>query len=166
MAVPSLISLHGFIVFSFVFLGCSGLSFHQKLLTATPELLELEQKIHRRVNEYRAAHNLRRLTQDPLISQQARNHSKAMANKNIVVSHSGFEERVREIAKKIPYRSAGENIAVNQGYDDPVAVAFRGWLESPTHKKTIEENFNLTGVGVGKDRDGTYYFTQIFILTK
>jgi uncharacterized protein YkwD len=160
------ISHRGFILVSLAFLGCTGPSLRQASTTATPALLELEQNVYRLVNEYRVAHNLSRLTQDPVIIQQARKHSEAMANKAIPVSHSGFKERVREIGKKIPYRFIGENVAVNQGYENPADIALRGWLESPEHKNNIEGSFTLTGIGVAQDGAGAYYFTQIFVLTK
>jgi uncharacterized protein YkwD len=78
-------------------------------------------------------------------------------------SHDGFKSRVKAIGATIPYRQAGENLAVIRGYPDVVAVAVQGWLDSPGHRKTMEGNFNLTGVGVAKNRQGEYYFTQIFI---
>jgi len=37
-----------------------------------------------------------------------------------------------------------------------------GWLNSPGHKKNIEGNFTLTGIGYARDHKGNIYFTQIF----
>lgn len=123
----------------------------------------LEQAIHQKVNQYRQSQNLPPLTLDPRISEQARIHSQAMASKKATFSHDGFEKRVDAIAKSIPYRSAGENLAYNQGYRDPVGQAVEGWLNSPGHYKNIVGDFDLTGVGVVKTPQGRYYFTQIFI---
>jgi len=47
--------------------------------------------------------------------------------------------------------------------DDTVTVAVDGWLGSPHHRENIEGNFDRTGVGVARARDGTWYYTQIFI---
>jgi uncharacterized protein YkwD len=37
-----------------------------------------------------------------------------------------------------------------------------GWLNSPGHKKNIEGNYKLTGIGVARDQQAKLYFTQIF----
>ena len=123
----------------------------------------LEQAIHQKINQYRQSQNLPPLTLDPRISEQARIHSQAMASGKATFSHDGFEKRVDAIAKSIPYRSAGENLAYNQGYRDPVDQAVEGWLNSPGHYKNIVGDFDVTGVGVVKTPQGRYYFSQIFI---
>ena len=40
------------------------------------------------------------------------------------------------------------------------------WLNSDGHRKNIEGNYNLTGIGVVKGKDGALYFTQIFVNKK
>lgn len=127
------------------------------------ELANLEMAVHEQINEYRRSQNLTPLTLNAAISQQARVHSKAMASGRVPFSHQGFEERVRAIAQSIPYRQAAENVAYNQGYADPVTQAVQGWLNSPGHRKNIEGDFDLTGIGVIKNAQGDYYFTQVFI---
>ena len=126
-------------------------------------LSNLERSIHEQVNKYRQSQNLPPLALNAAISQQSRLHSQAMANGKVPFSHQGFEQRVNAIAKTINYRSAGENVAYNQGYKDPATQAFQGWLKSPGHLKNIRGNFNLTGIGVAQNSKGEYYFTQIFI---
>jgi uncharacterized protein YkwD len=37
-----------------------------------------------------------------------------------------------------------------------------GWLNSPGHKRNIEGDFTLTGIGVAKNNKGIIYYTQIF----
>ena len=129
----------------------------------TSRYAALEAEIHAKINQYRQSQNLPPLTLDPRISEQARIHSQAMASGKATFSHDGFEKRVDAIAKSIPYRSAGENLAYNQGYRKPVDQAVEGWLNSPGHYKNIVGDFDLTGVGVVKTPQGRYYFTQIFI---
>jgi uncharacterized protein YkwD len=86
-----------------------------------------------------------------------------MASGQVPFSHQGFEERVRLSTKSIPFRSAAENVAYNQGFSDPGRQAVQGWIKSSGHRKNMEGNFNLTGIGVSKNARGEYYFTQIFI---
>lgn len=67
---------------------------------------------------------------------------------------------------RINYRSVAENVAYNQGHQNPDRVAVDGWIKSVGHQKNMVGNFNLTGVGVAKNAQGEYYFTQIFMLEK
>ena len=123
----------------------------------------LEESVHQQINQYRQSQNLPSLSWDETIAQQARIHSQAMASGKVSFSHKGFEERINSIKKSIPYRSAAENLAYNQGYSNPDQQAVTGWLDSPGHLKNIQGEFNLTGVGIAKNSEGEYYFTQIFL---
>ena len=130
------------------------------------ELSSLVIEVHNAINEYRNTHGLRPLRLDAKISQQAQIHSQNMADNNAPFSHAGFEFRIKDIAQKISYQSAAENIAYNQGYSDPGAQALKGWINSPGHQKNMVGNYNLTGIGVAQSPQGEYYFTQIFVLEK
>ena len=123
----------------------------------------MEQSVHQQVNQYRKSKNLPPLTFDATIAQQSRNHSEAMAKGQVPFSHNGFDSRVQAIAKSIPYRSAAENVAYNMGYSKPDAQAVEGWIKSTGHRRNMEGDFNLTGIGISKNAKGEYYFTQIFI---
>jgi uncharacterized protein YkwD len=123
----------------------------------------LEQSIYQQVNQYRKSRDLPPLTLDSRISEQSRIHSDAMASGRVPFSHNGFDDRVKALSRSIPYRSAAENVAYNQGYSNPGKQAVEGWIKSPGHRKNMEGNFNLTGIGVSKNAKGEYYFTQIFI---
>ncbi len=129
----------------------------------TGAFTSLEQSVHKQINDYRKSRNLPPLTLDARITQQSRIHSEAMASGRVPFSHNGFEGRVRAIASAIPYRSAAENVAYNQGYSKPDQQAVQGWLKSPGHYKNIVGDYNLTGIAVAKNAKGEYYFTQIFI---
>ncbi|MBW4623332.1 MAG: CAP domain-containing protein [Cyanosarcina radialis HA8281-LM2] len=121
----------------------------------------LERAVHEQVNQYRQSRNLPPLTLDPRMSQVAREHAQAMAEGKAPFSHQGFKERI--VAISIPYRTAAENLAFNQGYSQPDRSAVEGWIKSPGHRQNMEGNFNLTGIGVTQNANGEYYFTQLFI---
>ena len=164
------------LVFSPVLTSCDRLSvFNQVLPTnktsssATKVTnirpTSLEQSVHQQINQYRAEHGLPPLTLDPRISEQARLHSRAMANGKVSFGHGGFKQRIDAINRVIPYRSAAENVAFNKGYSNPGQQAVEGWIKSPGHRINIEGQYNLTGIGIVKNAKGEYYFTQIFIRT-
>jgi uncharacterized protein YkwD len=121
------------------------------------------QAVHTQINQYRAKQGLPALKLDSRINQQATNHSQAMASGRVPFSHDGFQQRVQTIGSAIPYSSAAENVAYNQGYRDPATQAVQGWLKSPGHLKNIRGQFDFTGIGVVRNGKGEYYLTQIFI---
>ena len=131
--------------------------------SSSSSISALEQSIYQQINQYRQSQNLPPLQLDPRISQQARQHSQAMAAGKVPFSHNGFEQRAKALGEEIPYQSVAENIAFNQGYANPATEAVQGWLNSSGHLKNIVGQFDLTGVGVAKNAAGEYYFTQIFI---
>ena len=125
------------------------------------EIKELVKQVHHGVNQYRASLNLPALTLNANISQQAKIHSQNMAQQIVKFSHQGFETRINALDGQIPYRRAAENIAFNQGMTDPIKTVIAGWINSEGHRQNMIGNFNL--IGVAKNRQGEYYFTQIFI---
>jgi uncharacterized protein YkwD len=128
-------------------------------------LSTIEQSIFNQINQYRASMGLAPLIQDATTTQQARSHSQAMATGQRSFGHDGFQERVQVISTVIPVKGAAENVAYNVGYSDPATVVVNGWLNSPGHKANIMGNYNRTGVGVAVTSNGTYYFTQVFVLS-
>jgi len=126
------------------------------------ELLRLEQEVHRLVNRYRVSQNLAPLATHEIITEQARMHSQAMAQKKISLGHRGFAKRVERISRFLPLRAVAENVGYNKGYPDSAQRAVEVWLDSIEHRRNIDGDFQLTGVGVVRDIRGAYYFTQIF----
>ena len=131
--------------------------------TATPSLSAIEKSAFEQVNKYRASKGLPALAWNDAIAQQARIHSQNMANGKVPFSHDGFNQRVQAIAKTVPYRGAAENVAYNQGFNDPATKAVQGWIKSQGHRTNIEGNHNVSGLGVAKNAKGEYYLTQVFI---
>ena len=117
----------------------------------------LEQSIHQQIDRYRQSLNLPTLTIDPTISARARAHSQEMAQTG-TLSHT-----MESVDRQRKYPTAAENIASTQDYPDPDRIAVQDWIASPAHQQHILGNYNLTGIGVAKNAQGEYFFTQIFI---
>lgn len=122
-----------------------------------------EQAVLAQVNQYRRNRRLPPLTLDSRISSQAVAHSQAMANGRVPFGHNGFQQRVQVITRSIPYAGGAENVFYGMGSQDPATQAVQSWLKSPGHRKNIEGNYDLTGIGIARNPKGQYYFTQIFI---
>lgn len=126
-------------------------------------LTALERTVYQQVNQYRQSRNLPPLAIDERISQQARLHSQAMANGSVSFSHNGFDQRAQAIAQMIPNRGTAENLAYNQGYTDPVTQALRGWVASEVHRRNLEGQYTITGIGVAQNSRGQVFLTQLFV---
>ena len=76
-------------------------------------------------------------------------------------------ERLRDRVRAVGiahFRVLGENIAYNQGYDDPGGFAVERWMISPGHRANILSNeFEQAAVGSFVAPDGTVYLTQVFM---
>lgn len=126
------------------------------------EIRILELKVFKIVNEYREQIGLRPLIRYETISSVAREHSSNMATGMLAFGHSGFNKRVQEINYYFQPGMGAENLAFIQGYTYIAESALDGWLDSPSHRSTIEGNFVYTGVGIAREYFNSYYITQIF----
>ncbi len=121
----------------------------------------MEEGILANVNAYRRSKGLANLQMSGAASQQAELHSRNMATGKTAFSHDGFSQRITTISNAIGKTSAAaENIAYGSTTARQVVD---GWIKSSGHRKNIEGNYNLTGIGVYSDAKGVLYFTQIFL---
>lgn len=112
------------------------------------------------VNADRAQHGLSPLKLNDTESAIAARHSRDMATGKVPFGHTGLNDRAKAIRKALgEVHSVGENVA-----SGPMTAreVVDGWLNSPGHKRNIEGDFTLTGIGYAKDRQGNIFFTQIF----
>ncbi|MBE0664182.1 MAG: CAP domain-containing protein [Candidatus Aminicenantes bacterium] len=121
---------------------------------------DLEARIFKLVNDHRLNIGRTILVWNDAMADEERSHSQAIANSQVPVGHQGFEDRIAQIKKIIPWSVIAENVASARSAED----ALDAWLSSPDHQDIIEGDFDLTGVGVAKDPDGPlYYFSQMFL---
>ena len=112
------------------------------------------------VNNYRKKKGLPALQTNYVIETEARRHTVSMATHSVPFGHNGFSYRSKVITSKIPgITGTAENVAYGSRSAQEVVD---GWLKSPGHRKNIEGNYRLTGIGVARDAKSVLYFTQIF----
>jgi hypothetical protein len=121
----------------------------------------MEWSVFELINQYRQSLRLPALVMDARLNGMARAHSASMAARNGPVSHAGFESRIA--ASGLPYLRAAENVASNEGFDDPAGAAVSRWLSRDEHRGNIEGEYDLTGIGIARSRRGAFYFTQVFV---
>lgn len=120
----------------------------------------LEDDILALINNHRRAKGLPALQMNGEITAEARKHTMAMATRRIDFGHAGFNIRNRIILSKVPGTTAvAENVAFGSKTAKEVVA---GWLSSSGHRKNIEGNYKLTGIGVARDKNATLFYTQIF----
>lgn len=131
--------------------------------TATPHDAVTPQNILYYVNAYRAKHYLSPLKLNGIASQEAARHSQNMANKSVPFGHTQFNQRIKNLYKKFgPCRGGAENVAL---YKLNAKQLVDAWIASPGHRRNIEGNYNVTGIGIAHGKPGWAYYTQIFVRT-
>ena len=119
------------------------------------------------INAERQRRGLRPLVLDGSLTRLARYHSENMA-RGRYLSHTDrdgqdLQGRAATLGLR-GWRTLGENIAYNQGFDDPTAFAVQRWMVSEKHRENIlNGDYTHAGLGVARASDGTYYFTQVFM---
>jgi len=127
----------------------------------------LERRAFELVNAERRQRGESPLQWDAELSQVARQHSLNMARSgalgHVGPGGQGMAERVRAAGIR-GWQALGENVAFNQGFDDPGAFAVERWMGSSKHRANIlNRQFTRTGIGVARAADGSIYFTQVFV---
>lgn len=136
--------------------------------TAKTNISKLEQKVLELINEQRAAQNLEPLRWSEAAAKIARLHAEDMARFKFFnhVGRDGLSVDERADANGLSkWRAIGENIAYNRGFENPAEFALSGWLKSAPHRQNLlNDRWRETGIGVALADDGTYYFTQVFLV--
>ena len=134
----------------------------------TAVVLSMEQQAFQILNAKRAEIGLSTLEWNSEIAELARKHSENMAGSKFF-SHTDLDGRtVDERAERVglvEWKAIGENIAYLRGHKNPALSAVENWMKSTGHRQNVlNETYNQSAVGVAVAADGSYYFTQVFML--
>jgi uncharacterized protein YkwD len=129
---------------------------------------DLERRVFDILNDERSGNGLPPLRWSNEVADLARSHSQNMADYKFF-SHrdtGGLTVDGRAESYGLAgWRGIGENIATLRGRSDPAVTAVETWMNSPGHRQNIlGGRWSDSAVGVAVAKDGTYYFTQVFIL--
>lgn len=139
-------------------------------VAASPSIAQAtdtERRAFEATNEMRARNGHAPLSWDGELCRMARAHSEKMARMGFFAHETpeGLRLRDRARAAGIRFQVVGENIAYNQGVDDPGTFAVQRWMISLGHRANIlSREFRASGIGSFVARDGRVYITQIFIV--
>jgi len=137
-------------------------------ITSPPvEPNEIERRAFEQTNAARIQHGLPPFVWDSDVCRMARIHSEKMSRQGFL-SHVtpeglGLRDRIHAVGIE-KFIVLGENIAYNQGYDDPGAFAVERWMLSFKHRANIlSPEFRAMAIGSFVAADGSVYLTQTFI---
>jgi len=135
-----------------------------------PSLAEanaIERRAFDETNIVRVKNGLPPFAWDADVCRMARSHSESMSRQQFFahVTPEGLRLRDRaRVAGILQFSVLAENIAYNQGYDDPGAFAVERWMLSPKHRANIlSKEFRSMAIGSFVAADGSVYLTQTFI---
>jgi len=136
----------------------------------TVNAFNLERRAFELINQQRISIGLESLVWSDDAAKIARLHSENMATYNFF-SHTGLDGLlVNDRADSVginKWRAIGENIAYNQGFENPVEFAVEHWMQSPKHRENLlSSRWKESGIGIAVTDSGTYYFTEVFLLRK
>jgi len=137
-----------------------GVSDNPPFLSKAATEQNLNYTLLKLINDYRQTQYLPTLTIDGVIQQAATQHAKKMAEGEVDFGHAGFQQRAGDLLQAVKGKAVAENVALGQA---EVKTIFDSWIKSKDHQKNIVGDFNRTGIGIAKDKEGKYFYCQIFI---
>jgi uncharacterized protein YkwD len=134
---------------------------------ASASVSSLERRAFELINAQRIANGETPLAWDAELARMARQHSEEMARTgrfdHTMAGGRGMRERAHSSNIR-GWNAMAENIAYNQGFDDPAAFAVERWMRSVMHRDNIlNAVFTRSAVGIARAADGRVFFTQVFI---
>lgn len=128
---------------------------------------DIERRAFEQTNLVRVQNGLPPFVWDADVCRMARTHSESMSRLGFFahVTPDGLRLRDRaRVAGILQFSVLGENIAYNQGYEDPGAFAVERWMASAKHRANIlSSEFRAMAIGSFVAPDGSVYLTQTFI---
>lgn len=124
--------------------------------------VSFEQEIIKEINLYRQHEGKKPLQYDPKLTQLAIIKVNDMIENNYFDHQSPTFNMPWELAGLFGYDfvTFGENLARHYTNAKDVVDA---WIASPTHNENLlKESYQVIGVGIRKDEQGSYYFCNLF----
>lgn len=146
------------------FAGCGLNPTEEEDLLPRSQVRPLEDDLFELVNIARADEGVHALVHDEDIREVAYEYSEDMYRRDFFshVDPEGDDVVDRLDAAGIDFTMAGENIAWNSGFSDPVQAAHDSLMASSGHRANIlNESFTRIGCGIATDGD-LYYYTEVF----
>ncbi len=120
----------------------------------------LEKDVLKYTNQYRKSKGLGTLQMRSDLNAIARKHSEDMAKGRRPFGHGGFTQREKQIKRMYSSCTMAENVAYGSSTGRDVVTQ---WKNSSPHRRNLLGDYDYSGIGTARDRNGRIYFTQIFV---
>lgn len=124
----------------------------------TVTLTSQEKELFDLVNLHRKSKDLNTLEFSDEAYKYALEHNEFMISQG-KLSHENFGQRAAQISNETAANYVAENVAKDYSHGN---MALQGWLNSASHRKTIEGDFTHAALSIKEDASGNPYYTQIF----
>lgn len=146
------------------FSSCSSESLPEETVTTIdinnpPDVKINEIEILQLINEHRISIGLNPLIDHSLVKAVAFTHTDYMIEEE-GISHDNFYDRKESLEANAQAIKVSENVAY--GFSSPGSLV-NAWLNSPSHRDTIEGDFTDFDISAEQNEDGKWYYTNIFI---
>ncbi len=124
-----------------------------------PPTKQIEIEILELINDHRLSLGLNPLSDLQIVKSVAYSHTDYMVDQN-EVSHDNFYTRSNYLKANAGAKKVSENVAY--GYSSAESVV-NAWIKSDGHRANIEGDFSNFNISAEKNKDGRWYYTNIFI---
>ncbi len=119
------------------------------------------EKVLERINDYRAENGLEPLTLDETLMKAAQTRGEELISSYSHTRPDGTKWHTVLSEVSFSYRSAGENIAWNEGTLRTAKFTVNAWIDSPGHRANILGDYEITGICCVHS-GGKAYWVQLF----
>jgi len=128
-------------------------------LNNPPDVKVIEIEVLELINQHRISIGLNPLVDHSVVKAVAFTHTDYMIEANDL-SHDNFYQRKESLEVNAEAVSVSENVAY--GFSSPESLV-NAWLNSPSHRETIEGDFTDFDISAEQNDNGKWYYTNIFI---
>ena len=128
-------------------------------LQNAPAPKEIEIEILELINQHRIGLGLNALNSLKIVKSVAFTHTDYMVEVNSV-NHDNFYQRKISLEQNANAKAVSENVAYAYSTAQSVVNA---WLNSTSHRETIEGDFTDFEVSAEQNKEGKWYYTNMFI---
>jgi uncharacterized protein YkwD len=128
-------------------------------LQNAPAPKEIEIEILELINEHRIGLGLNKLNSLSIVKSVAFTHTDYMVEINSV-NHDNFYQRKISLEQNANAKIVSENVAY--AYSSAQSVV-NAWINSESHRENIEGDYTDFEVSAEQNKEGKWYYTNIFI---
>lgn len=128
-------------------------------LQSAPAPKEIEIEILELINEHRIGLGLNPLNSLSIVKSVAFTHTDYMVEVNSV-NHDNFYQRKISLEQNANAKVVSENVAY--AYSSAQSVV-NAWINSDSHRNNIEGDYTDFEVSAEQNKEGKWYYTNIFI---